>query len=103
MINSSYLTTLPKVWAQSCGIDKSRTIEMSLTKDNDLLLRPVKEQKKTPPRSCEFYEGLAQIYKDAKAMERTLTSAENREMAFAELVGRLERFTTQDGVWETTD
>jgi transposase len=62
--------------------------------------RKLVEQKKPPPRSCEFYKGLAQIYEDAKAMERTLTSAEDRERAFAELVGRLERFATQEGIWE---
>jgi transposase len=62
--------------------------------------RKLVEQKKPPPRSYEFYEGLAEIYEDAKAFERTLTSAEDRERAFAELVGRLEWFATQEGVWE---
>lgn len=62
--------------------------------------RKLMELKKPPPRSFEFYEGLTQIYEDAKALEQTLTSAEDRERAFTELVGRLERFATQEGVWE---
>jgi len=33
-------------------------------------------------------------------MERRLTSAEDRERAFAEFVGRLERFAAQEGKWE---
>ena len=62
--------------------------------------RKLVEQKKPPPESSEFYAGLAQIYEDAKAVERTLTSTEDRERAFAEFVDRLERFAAQEGKWE---
>ena len=62
--------------------------------------RKLIEQQKPPPESSEFYAGLTQIYEDAKAVEQTLTSTEDRERAFTELVDRLERFAAQEGKWE---
>jgi transposase len=62
--------------------------------------RKLVEQKKPPPTSSEFYEGLAQIYEASKEAEKTLQTREDRERAFAEFVDRLERFAMQEDAWQ---
>jgi len=36
--------------------------------------RELREKKQPPPESSEFYEGISQIYEDAKEAERVLKS-----------------------------
>lgn len=57
------------------------------------------EKKQPPPESLEFYEGLLQIYKDAKEAIVGLKTEEERNRVFAEFVDRLERFVTKKGKW----
>ncbi|GEM_PF-3088235 len=42
-ICSSYLMTVPKEWAKLRGITENDCLEVFLTSDDDLLLRPMKE------------------------------------------------------------
>jgi hypothetical protein len=60
--------------------------------------RELNEKKKPPPESLEFYEGISQIYEDAKEAEKRLND-EDRGSVYAEFVERLEKFATQEGKW----
>lgn len=62
--------------------------------------RELTEKKKPPPESFEFYEGISQIYEDAKEAEKALKKSEDRERVYADFVERLEKFVTQDGKWK---
>lgn len=61
--------------------------------------RQLVERKQPPPESLEFYDGLLQIFKDAKEAEKGLTE-EERSRVYAEFVERLEKFVTQKGKWK---
>lgn len=54
--------------------------------------RELVEKKKPPPEALEFYEGLSQIYRDARETEKGLKTEEERGSAYAEYVKRLEKF-----------
>jgi transposase len=64
--------------------------------------RELTEKNKPPPDSFEFYEGISQIYEDAKEAEKALKSSEDRERVYADFVERLEKFVTQGGNESTT-
>ena len=61
--------------------------------------RELTGKKKPPPESFEFYEGISQIYEDAKEVGKTLND-EDRGRVYADFVERLEKFVTQDGKWK---
>jgi len=58
------------------------------------------ERKHPPPESFEFYEGLLQIFEDAKEAEKELETEEERTRVFAEFVQRLGSFAKQKGKWK---
>lgn len=58
------------------------------------------ERKHPPPESLEFYEGLLQIFEDAKEAVKGLETEEERSRVYAEFVDRLEKFVTQEGKWK---
>lgn len=62
--------------------------------------RELVEKKQPPPESLEFYEGISQIFEDAKAVEKTLKNSKDRETEYANLVERLEKLVTKDGKWK---
>jgi transposase len=62
--------------------------------------RKLVEKKQPPPESFEFYEGIAQIYGAAKEVEKTLKTREDRESAYPNFVGHLEKFVTREGKWK---
>jgi hypothetical protein len=41
--------------------------------------RELVEKKQPPPESLEFYEGISQIFEDAKAVEKTLKNSKDME------------------------
>ncbi len=61
--------------------------------------RELTEKKKPPPESLEFYEGISQIFEDAKEAEKVLKTSDDRERVYADFVERLEKFVTQEGKW----
>ncbi len=62
--------------------------------------RELTEKKKPPPESLEFYEGISQIFEDAKEAEKALKTSEDRERVYTDFVERLEKFVTQEGKWK---
>jgi len=62
--------------------------------------RELVELKQPPPESLEFYEGISQIYEDAKEAEKELKTGEDRERVYADFVERLEKFVTEEGKWK---
>ncbi len=62
--------------------------------------RKLVKKKQPPPESVEFYEGLLQIFKDAKAAVRGLETEEERSRVYADFVERLEQFVTEEGKWQ---
>ena len=62
--------------------------------------RELVEKKQPPPESLEFYEGLLQIYEDAKKVVEGLETEEERSRAYAEFVERLGNFAKQKGRWK---
>ena len=62
--------------------------------------RELIEKKQPPPESLEFYEGISQIFEDAKEVEKTLKTSKDRERVYANFVERLEKFVTQEGKWK---
>lgn len=62
--------------------------------------RNLVEKKQPPPESFEFYDGLLQIFKDAKEALEGLETEEERSRAHADFVERLESFATQKGKWK---
>lgn len=61
--------------------------------------RKLVEMKQPPPEALEFYEGIAQIYEDAKAKEQMLKTCGARERVCDVFVERLEAFVTREGKW----
>ena len=61
--------------------------------------RELVEKKHPPPESLEFYEGLLQIFEDAKEVVERLETEEERSRVYAEFVDRLEKFVTRKGKW----
>lgn len=61
--------------------------------------RQLVEKKQPPPESLELYEGLLQIFKDAKEAVRGLETEEERSRVYTQFVGRLEKFVAQEGKW----
>jgi hypothetical protein len=45
-IKQTLLTSLPKEWTKNRGIDERNNVEILLTANNNLLIRPVKERDK---------------------------------------------------------
>jgi transposase len=62
--------------------------------------RKLVEKKQPPPESVGFYEGLLQIFKDAKAAVRGLETEEERSRVYADFVEKLEKFVTKEGKWK---
>jgi len=63
-------------------------------------VRQLVEKKQPPPESLEFYEGLLQLFKDAKEAVKGLETEEERSKGYAEFVERLESFVTHKGKWK---
>jgi len=61
--------------------------------------RELTVKKKPPPESIEFYEGISQIYKDAKEAVETVKTSEERDRVYSDFVERLEDFVTQEEKW----
>ena len=61
--------------------------------------RELVELKQPPPESLEFYEGISQIFVDAKEAEKTLKTDKDRESVYTDFVERLETFVTEEGKW----
>jgi len=62
--------------------------------------RKLVEKKQPPPESFEFYEGLLQIFKDAKEAVRRLEMEGEESRVYADFVERREQFITQEGIWK---
>ena len=55
------------------------------------------ERKHPPPESLDFYEGLLQIFEEAKEAVKGLEAEEERTRVYADFVQRLESFAKQKG------
>jgi transposase len=62
--------------------------------------RKLVEKKQPPPESLEFYEGISQIYENAKEAEKMLKTSEDRNRVYSDFIERLEKFVTREGKWE---
>ena len=58
------------------------------------------ERKHPPPESLDFYEGLLQIFEEAKEAVKGLEAEEERTRVYADFVQRLESFAKQKGKWK---